>query len=104
SSERWGGRTWTLIAALIVVVIIAGAAVWLVTRDDDDDGGDAASTSTAAAAATSAVPVGSLPVVEQLPDGFVGGRDVVGGVPVGFPHSEAGAISAGAVWAPYIDV
>lgn len=101
-SERWGGRTWTLIGALIVVLMIAGAAVWLVTRDDGN-GEDTAPTTTvgATAAPTTAAP-GSLPPVEQLPEGFVGGREVVGGIPVGFPHDQAGAISAGAVWTSYM--
>lgn len=100
--ERWGGRTWTLIGALIVVLIIAGAGIWLVTRDDDD-GGETSSTTTVVASSTSpTAPPGSLPAVEQLPDGFVGGREVVGGIPVGFPHDQAGAISAGAVWSSYL--
>lgn len=99
SGERWGGRAWTLIAALIVVLIIAGAGVWLLMNRDDE--GDETSPTTTAAGTVTTVP-GSLPPVEQLPEGFVGGTDVVGGVPVGFPHNASGAISAGAVWTSYM--
>lgn len=77
-AERWGGKTWTLIAALTVILIIAATAGILALRSDD--------------------PSHPTVTVEGLPDSFVGGRQIAGGVPVGFEHSEQGAISAAATW------
>jgi hypothetical protein len=83
--DHWGGTTWSLIAALIVVILVIGAGVWvLVLRDDDPS--------------PAAPPPASSETVVELPDGFVGGREVVGGVPVGFSHDQAGAISAAVTW------
>lgn len=84
--EQWGGRTWTLIAALIVVALIIGAGVWVLALRDDDD--------------TAPTPQPSAPTatVTELPEDFVGGRDVIDGVPVGFSHDQAGAISAAVTW------
>jgi hypothetical protein len=85
--EQWGGRTWTLIAALIVVALVIGAGVWVLALRDDDD-----------TATTTPQPSSPAATVTELPEGFVGGRDIVDGVPVGFSHDQAGAISAAVTW------
>lgn len=114
SGERWGGKTWTLIAALGVVLVIAVAGIWLWQTDDDSSspGPTAAPTSTAVppstigGATTTAAPEGSPPpsVPSGPPDGFVGGRDFVDGVPVGFSRDQQGAVSAAATWVSYLFV
>lgn len=95
--ERWGGRPWTLVAALMVVLVVIGAGVWfLVSRDD---GGD--ETAPAVGSSPAPAPSGGAASGGGLPEGFVGGREMVGGVPMGFAHTAEGAISAAAVWTSY---
>lgn len=97
SGETWGGRAWTLIAAVVVVLAIAAGGVWLVFGGDDD--------TTAPTSVPPTPAVGSAPGgVAELPPGFVGGREVVGGVPMGFSHDDIGAVSAAATWTAYVFV
>ncbi|MFV0307601.1 MAG: hypothetical protein ACK5OX_07645 [Desertimonas sp.] len=99
SGETWGGRAWTLIAAVVVVLAIAAGGVWLAFSGGDGEG----STDTTAAPPTP-TPGSAAGGGVELPPGFVGGREVVGGVPMGFSHDEIGAVSAAATWTAYVFV
>lgn len=85
---RFGGRTWTLVAAVAVVVALVGVGGWLVITGDDDDSPGANENP-------------ETPNNGPSSDEFVGPRQITGGMPTGFAHTPEGSQAAAASWMSY---